>query len=37
VLWLCGARFLARDTERAPLRLAAAPRGKTVAKLPRAG
>jgi len=21
VLWLCGARFLGRDTERAPLRL----------------
>jgi MFS transporter, Spinster family, sphingosine-1-phosphate transporter len=37
VLWLCGARFLARDTERAPLRLAAAPREQTVGKLPRAG
>jgi MFS family permease len=37
IFWFAGMRFLARDTERAPLRLAAAPREKTVAKLPRAG
>jgi hypothetical protein len=37
IFWFAGMSFLARDTERAPLRLAAVPRETTVAELPRAG
>jgi predicted MFS family arabinose efflux permease len=37
IFWFAGMRFLARDTERAPLRLAAVPRETKVAELPRAG